>query len=59
MGTYCALLQLICFCSVMRKTSCCLFQMITNLKLLMHSILVLDNLLNIDNNFCDSIVNNI
>ena len=30
-GTYCAPLVAYLFCSVMRETSCCLFQMITNL----------------------------
>ena len=44
----------------MRETSCCLFQMITNLKLLKLSILLLGIwILNIDNTFLDSMVNRI
>ena len=57
MGTNCAPLVADLFCSVMRETSCCLFQMLTSLKLLM--VLDLDDLLNIDNNFFDSMVNRI
>ena len=34
MGTYCALLLEICFCLVMRETSCCLGQTIVKLILL-------------------------
>ena len=40
MGTNCVLLVADLFCSVMRETLCCLFQMITNLKLLKVSILL-------------------
>ena len=32
MGTNCAPLEADLLCTVMRETSCCLFQMITNLK---------------------------
>ena len=45
----------------MRETSCCPFQRILNLMLLKLSIIFryLDDLLNIDNNFFDSMVNRI
>ena len=49
-------------CSVMRETSCCLFQMLTNLKLLKLSISSSrypNDIFNIDNNFFDSMVNHI
>ena len=41
MGTNCAPLVVDLFFSVMRETSCCLFQILTNLKLLKLSILLL------------------
>ena len=50
------------FCSVMRETSCCPFKRITDLMLLKLSILLLGNmdaLLNVDNDFFDSMVNHI
>ena len=58
MGTNCALIVADMFCSVMRETSCCLFQIITNLKLLKLST-SRDDLLNIDNNYFDGMVNHI
>ena len=59
LGTSCApLVADMFFFSVMRETSCCLFQMITNLKLLKLSVLLLDNLLNIYNIVIDSLLNN-
>ena len=62
MGTNCALLVADLFLFCYDKISCCLFQMITILKLLKLSILLLDiwmTYLNIDNNFFDSMVNHI
>ena len=43
----------------MREISCCLFKMITNLKLLKLSVLLLGIWMNIDNYFFDSMVNHI
>ena len=62
-GTNCLPLVADLFSPVMRDTSCCLFQMLTNLELLKLSIhstsRYLDDQLNIDNNFFDSMVNHI
>ena len=52
LGTKCAPLVAYLFCSVMRETSCCLFERIINLKLLKLLIVLpryLDDLLNINN----------
>ena len=57
MVTNCASLVAYLFFSIMRETPCCLFHRISNLKLLKLSILFLDYLSNIDNNFLYSMVN--
>ena len=63
MSANCAPLVADPFCSVMRETSFCLFQMITNLKLLKLSVLFLvicmTEYLNIDYYFFDYMVNHI
>ena len=63
MGTNCAFLVADLFCSVMREASCCLCRRINSPMLLKLSILLLsrylDDLLNIDNNFFDSMINHI
>ena len=43
----------------MRETSCCPFQRITNIEAFNSTSRYLDDLLNIDNNFFDSMVNRI
>ena len=62
MGTNCSPLVADLFCSVMRETSCCPFQSITNLVLFEafnSTSRYLDDLLNIDNNFFDIMVSRI
>ena len=59
MGTNCApLVADLSFCSVMTETSCCLFQMLA-IEAFNSTSRYLDDLLNIDNNFFDSMVNHI
>ena len=61
MGTNCAPLVADLFCSVMRQTSCCLFQMIQPkvIEAFNSTFQYLDGLMSIDNTFFDSIVNHI